>query len=289
MIGERLALIGVPTSAGAFASGQEQAPAALREVGLIELLREAGVDVNDRGDREAWRWRPDRVNPRAQNLAKVIEIVTKTARRVTAAVGEDEGALQGPDSLAPVVQDAEEGDWETPTMSPPTHTRAPPARTFPPKTPTSRGARAASPGTTRIRKPSCSAIPGSPRASDEVAVRLGSASRPGADRRARPPDRRHLLPGPLPRRTLKRASKDLIARAFVAPMRTHPIPHKRTSSHAHRPQPAGPAAHPLLPTKVAAFSPEPQRHRPGLRVGAGPPRRRAGVRVGEVFAATGCL
>ena len=93
MIGERLALIGVPTSAGAFASGQEQAPAALREVGLIELLREAGVDVNDRGDREAWRWRPDRVNPRAQNLAKVIEIVTKTARRVTAAVGEEEAML----------------------------------------------------------------------------------------------------------------------------------------------------------------------------------------------------
>jgi arginase len=93
IIGERLALIGVPTSAGAFASGQEQAPAALREVGLIELLREAGVDVNDRGDREAWRLRPDRVNPRAQNLAKVIEIVTKTARRVTAAVGEEEAML----------------------------------------------------------------------------------------------------------------------------------------------------------------------------------------------------
>ena len=39
------------------------------------------------------RWRPDRVNPRAQNLAKVIEIVTKTARRVTAAVGEEEAML----------------------------------------------------------------------------------------------------------------------------------------------------------------------------------------------------
>jgi arginase len=93
MIGERLALIGVPTSAGAFAPGQEQAPTALREVGLVELLREAGVDVNDRGDREAWRWRPDRVNRRAQNLAKVVEIVAETAERVTAAVGEEEATL----------------------------------------------------------------------------------------------------------------------------------------------------------------------------------------------------
>jgi arginase len=30
-----VAVIGVPTSAGAFAPGQEQAPAALREAGLI--------------------------------------------------------------------------------------------------------------------------------------------------------------------------------------------------------------------------------------------------------------
>ncbi|MGH2960787.1 MAG: arginase family protein [Solirubrobacterales bacterium] len=83
-----LAVIGVPTSAGAFAPGQEQAPAALREAGLIELLRDAGLDVRDHGDREPWRWRPDRENPRAQNLDKVVEIVTGTAARVADAAGE---------------------------------------------------------------------------------------------------------------------------------------------------------------------------------------------------------
>ena len=43
-------VIGVPTSAGAHHAGQEQAPAALREAGLIERLREAGLSVADAGD-----------------------------------------------------------------------------------------------------------------------------------------------------------------------------------------------------------------------------------------------
>jgi arginase len=81
----QLGVIGVPTSAGAFAPGQEQAPTALREAGLIELLRETGLDVRDHGDREPWRWRPDRENPYAQNLGKVVEILTDTARRVAEA------------------------------------------------------------------------------------------------------------------------------------------------------------------------------------------------------------
>jgi arginase len=75
-------VIGVPTSAGAFAPGQEQAPAALREAGLVALLRDGGVEVSDYGDCPAWRWRPDRERPRAQNLGKVIEIVHDTAARV---------------------------------------------------------------------------------------------------------------------------------------------------------------------------------------------------------------
>src|SRR5262249_13916262 len=48
----KVGVIGVPTSAGAFAPGQEQAPAALREAGLVALLRDAGVEVSDYGDRE---------------------------------------------------------------------------------------------------------------------------------------------------------------------------------------------------------------------------------------------
>lgn len=88
-----LGLIGVPTSAGAFAPGQEQAPRALREAGLVESLHGAGVVVRDHGDRQAWRWRPDRENRRAQNLSTVVEIVRETARRVAAAVRADEATL----------------------------------------------------------------------------------------------------------------------------------------------------------------------------------------------------
>ena len=88
-----LGLIGVPTSAGAFAPGQEQAPRALRDAGLVESLRHAGVLVRDHEDRQTWRWRPDRDNRRAQNLGKVVEIVRDTARRVAEAVGAGEATL----------------------------------------------------------------------------------------------------------------------------------------------------------------------------------------------------
>jgi arginase len=77
-----LGVIGVPTSAGAFAPGQERAPAALRRAGLLDALGDAGTVVRDHGDREVWRWRPDREQRSAQNLATVVEIVRETARRV---------------------------------------------------------------------------------------------------------------------------------------------------------------------------------------------------------------
>jgi arginase len=83
-----LTVLGVPTSAGAFAPGQEKAPAALREAGLVEALRERGVEVRDLGDRPVWRWRPDRERPRAQNAAAVAEIARDTARRVEAALAD---------------------------------------------------------------------------------------------------------------------------------------------------------------------------------------------------------
>ena len=76
-------VIGVPTSAGAFAPGQERAPGALRRAGLLDELIAAGLDVHDHGDRQEWRWRPDRESPRSQNVLKVVEIVRDTARRVS--------------------------------------------------------------------------------------------------------------------------------------------------------------------------------------------------------------
>ena len=83
-----LALIGVPTSAGAFAPGQEQAPEALRAAGLVERLERAGVQVTDYGDEPIWRWRPDRSNRLAQNLATVVAIAQSTASRVQQALGD---------------------------------------------------------------------------------------------------------------------------------------------------------------------------------------------------------
>ena len=88
-----LGVIGVPTSAGAFSPGQEQAPAALRAAGLIGKLRDAGVDVRDHGDGELWRWRPDRENRRAQNSGRVAEIVHETAERVGDAIGAGEATM----------------------------------------------------------------------------------------------------------------------------------------------------------------------------------------------------
>jgi arginase len=90
-------LLGVPTSAGAFTPGQERAPAALREAGLVGALVERGVEVRDLGDSPVWRWRPDRERPRAQNLGAVMEIARDTAARVEDALGDGPLLILGGD------------------------------------------------------------------------------------------------------------------------------------------------------------------------------------------------
>src|ERR1700759_5032036 len=71
MRGRDLVILGVPSSAGAFAAGQERAPAALREAGLVERLA-AGGEVLDLGDLPGFGWRPDREQPRAQPAGRVV-------------------------------------------------------------------------------------------------------------------------------------------------------------------------------------------------------------------------
>jgi arginase len=90
---ERLALIGAPSSAGAYAPGQERAPAALREVGLLKLLDAEGLDVEDRGDVSGFRWQPDRDNPRAMNAAAVVTVVREVAGQVATALSEGRDVL----------------------------------------------------------------------------------------------------------------------------------------------------------------------------------------------------
>jgi arginase len=82
-VAKKLGLIGVPSSMGAFAPGQEKGPEALREADLLGLLSRAGVEVVDHGDGGGVRrWRPDKGNRRAQNLPAVVEVVRETAGRV---------------------------------------------------------------------------------------------------------------------------------------------------------------------------------------------------------------
>jgi arginase len=88
-----IGIVGVPTSAGAYAPGQEQAPRALRAAGLMDRLRRAGHDVDDHGDSPVWRWRPDRTQPRAQNLAAVVEQARRTASRVGDVLAQGQFAL----------------------------------------------------------------------------------------------------------------------------------------------------------------------------------------------------
>ncbi len=72
-----VAVIGAPTSAGAFAPGQEDAPSALRAAGLV-----AALGASDRGDVPRFRWRVDRDQPRAMNADAVVDGVRAVAAMV---------------------------------------------------------------------------------------------------------------------------------------------------------------------------------------------------------------
>jgi arginase len=82
-------LIGSPTSAGAFAPGQEDAPAAIRDVGFVSRLRESGVDVLDLGDTPRFRWRPDHADPLAMNADAVRSAALAVADKVDEALAHD--------------------------------------------------------------------------------------------------------------------------------------------------------------------------------------------------------
>lgn len=81
-----LGLIGVPSSAGAHGPGQEKAPSALRQAGLVGALREAGLDIEDLGDLPVVRFEPDREHRRQQNLERVVGVAQRVADRVETAV-----------------------------------------------------------------------------------------------------------------------------------------------------------------------------------------------------------
>ena len=78
-----IAIIGAPTSAGAYAPGQEDGPQAMRDAGLPDALGARGFDVVDLGDIPRFRWRPDRERPRAMNVGAVASAALAIAEKVS--------------------------------------------------------------------------------------------------------------------------------------------------------------------------------------------------------------
>jgi arginase len=88
-----LSIIGVPSSAGAYAPGQEKAPAAFRRHGLADALGRSGRKVTDRGDVVGFRWRPDPERAKAMNLDAVATCARTVAEKVATAMADDDAVL----------------------------------------------------------------------------------------------------------------------------------------------------------------------------------------------------
>jgi arginase len=95
---KKIALIGAPSSAGAFSMGTEKAPAALRAAGLVERLQNAGFEVTDYGDCAPRLFADDEEHRRARNMREIVaglndlktraEIAIKTGALVLVLGGE---------------------------------------------------------------------------------------------------------------------------------------------------------------------------------------------------------
>lgn len=83
----KIEIIGIPSSAGANQPGIEQAPAAIRAVGLADALRKVGCDVIEHNDDPpVWQWRYSTSELTASNVEATVECVSYTRQRVTKAL-----------------------------------------------------------------------------------------------------------------------------------------------------------------------------------------------------------
>lgn len=80
-----LAIVSAPSSAGAYAPGQEKAPAALLAAGLVDMLAARGVTARNFDTTPSVRWCPDKDNRVAMNLSAVGDVARSAADRVNAA------------------------------------------------------------------------------------------------------------------------------------------------------------------------------------------------------------
>jgi len=90
-------LVEAPTSAGAYAPGQEDGPRALVDAGLVQLLEAAGLGVRHGGRVSPFRWRPDPESPRAANAGAVIDRAGQVASLVRSAPAGDTILVLGGD------------------------------------------------------------------------------------------------------------------------------------------------------------------------------------------------
>jgi len=84
----RLALIGVPSSAGGRRTGQDMGPPALRSTGLVSRLAARGLEVQDLGDLPAVRFHPDPEHPKRRNLPAVLDVARRVSDLTAVAVGD---------------------------------------------------------------------------------------------------------------------------------------------------------------------------------------------------------
>ena len=80
----RIGILGVPTTAGSHNPGQEKAPGAWRAAGLEEGLRQAGLDVEDRGDLPVTPFRAVAPVDGLRDLERVAEVARGVAAEVAA-------------------------------------------------------------------------------------------------------------------------------------------------------------------------------------------------------------
>jgi len=88
MAAGKVAVFGVPTAAGAGGPGLENGPFVLREVGLLQALRDAGLTVVNLSDLSLFPYREDATHPTARNAEGVACAVRATADETTRALGE---------------------------------------------------------------------------------------------------------------------------------------------------------------------------------------------------------
>lgn len=88
MAAHKVAVFGVPTSAGTRGPGTERAPFALREAGLLSQLKARGATVVNLSDLSLFPYRDDPAHPRARNAEVVSCAVRAAADEMTRALPE---------------------------------------------------------------------------------------------------------------------------------------------------------------------------------------------------------